>query len=70
MRPMLFRNVLNGEQFVCDDTRHVELIDGIEYLIVHRVGEHRVFKMRRDILKKDSSMIERRSQKIAKKPNK
>ena len=67
MRPMLFRNVLNGEQFVCDDTRHVELIDGIEYLIVHRVGEHRVFKMRRDILKKDSSMIERRSQKIAKK---
>ena len=67
MRPMLFRNVLNGEQFVCDDTRHVELIDCIEYLIVHRVGEHRVFKMRRDILKKDSSMIERRSQKIAKK---
>lgn len=67
MRPMLFRNVLNGEQFVCDDTRHVELIDGVEYLIVHRVGEHRVFKMRRDTLKKDPSMLDRRAQKIAKK---
>ena len=66
MKPMLFRNLLNGEQFVCDDIRHVELIDGVEYLIVHRIGEHRVFKMRKDSLKKDPEMMQRRAQKVSK----
>jgi hypothetical protein len=52
MKPMTFRNILNGERFVCDDVRTVEFIDGVEYLIVHKPNEHRVFKMRKDALEK------------------
>jgi hypothetical protein len=52
MKPMTFRNILNGERFVCDDVRTVEVIDGVEYLIVHKPNEHRVFKMRKDALEK------------------
>lgn len=49
---MTFKNRLNGERFVCDDVRAVEVIDGIEYLIVHRPNEHRIFKMRKDALER------------------
>lgn len=49
---MTFRNILNGERFICDDVRAVEVIEGVEYLIVHRPNEHRVFKMRKDALEK------------------
>jgi len=52
MKPMTFKNRLNGERFVCDDVRAVEVIDGIEYLIVHRPNEHRIFKMRKDALER------------------
>ena len=52
MKPVFFRNRLNGERFVCEDTRIVETIDGVEYLVVHRPNEQRVFKMRRDALEK------------------
>jgi len=52
MKPMIFKNRLNGERFVCDDVRAVEVIDGIEYLIVHRPNEHRIFKMRKDALER------------------
>jgi hypothetical protein len=52
MKPMTFKNILNGERFVCDDVRTVEVIDGVEYLIVHKPNEHRVFKMRKDALEK------------------
>ena len=52
MKPMTFKNRLNGERFVCDDVRAVEVIDGVEYLIVHRPNEHRIFKMRKDALER------------------
>lgn len=52
MKTVTLRNVLNGERFVCDDFRQVEVIDGVEYLIVHRPNEQRVFKMRKDALEK------------------
>ena len=52
MKPVTFRNRLNGERFVCEDTRAVEQIDGVEYLVVHRPDEQRSFKMRRDALEK------------------
>ncbi len=52
MKPQFFKNRLNGERFVCEDVRAVETIDGVEYLVVHRPNEQRVFKMRRDALEK------------------
>ena len=52
MKPMMFKNRVNGERFVCEDTRAVEQIDGVEYLVVHRPDEQRSFKMRRDALEK------------------
>lgn len=66
MKPMTFKNRLNGERFVCDDVRTVEVIDGVEYLIVHRPNEHRVFKMRRDALEKDTAIVKGKSQDFAK----
>ena len=52
MKPVIFKNRFNGEQFVCEDTRAVETIDGVEYLLVHRPNENRQFKMRRDALER------------------
>lgn len=52
MKSMTFKNRMNGERFVCDDVRTVEVIDGVEYLIVHRPNEHRMFKMRKDALER------------------
>jgi hypothetical protein len=57
MKSMTFKNILNGERFVCDDVRAVEVIDGIEYLIVHRPNEQRLFKMRKDALEKVKEKI-------------
>jgi hypothetical protein len=34
MKPVMFKNRVNGERFVCEDTRAVEQIDGVEYLTV------------------------------------
>jgi hypothetical protein len=52
MKPVFFKNRVNGERFVCENVRAVEHIDGVEYLTVHRPDEHRQFKMRRDALEK------------------
>ena len=49
---MTFKNRMNNESFVCDDVRAIEVIDGVEYLLVHRPNEHRMFKMRKDALEK------------------
>ncbi len=52
---------MNSEQFVCDDTRVTETIDGIEYILVHRPNEHRVFKMRRDALERINTPVTQRN---------
>ena len=66
MKPMTFKNRMNNERFVCDDVRTVEVIDGVEYLIVHRPNEHRVFKMRKDVLEKDTAIVKGKSRDFAK----
>ena len=53
IKPMTLKNRMNNERFVCDNIRDVEVIDGIEYLIVHRPNEQRTFKMRKDVLEKE-----------------
>ena len=57
MKPMTFKVLHTGERFICDDVRVVDVIDGVEYLVVHRPGEHRVFKMRKDVLVKDNTAV-------------
>ena len=59
MKSVTFKNRMNGERFICDDVRTVEVIDGVEYLIVHRPNEQRVFKMRRDVLEKVDTVSKR-----------
>ncbi len=61
MKPTIFKNRMNSEQFVCDDTRVTETIDGIEYILVHRPNEHRVFKMRRDALERINTPVTQRN---------
>ena len=53
MKPMTLKNRMNNERFVCDNVRNIEVIDGVEYLIVHRPNEQRTFKMRKDVLEKE-----------------
>jgi hypothetical protein len=57
MKPVFLKNRFNGERFVCEDTRAVEQIDGVEYLVVHRPNEQRMFKMRRDALEKVNGVV-------------
>ncbi len=66
MKPVLFKNRMNGERFVCDDVRVIETIEGVEYLLVHRPNEHRVFKMRKDALEKDTTVVKGISRNFAK----
>jgi hypothetical protein len=53
MKPMTLKNRMNNERFVCDNVRNIEVIDGVEYLIVRRPNEQRTFKMRKDVLEKE-----------------
>jgi hypothetical protein len=57
MKPVTFIVERSKERVICEDTRDVRVIDGVEYLTVHREDSHRSFLMRRDSLKK----IERKS---------
>jgi hypothetical protein len=61
MRVTLFKNLFNNEQFVCDDVRMTENIDGVEYIVVHRPNEHRPLKMRRDALEKINTPVTQRN---------
>ena len=48
---------MNNERFVCEDVRAVDVIDGVEYLVVHRPNEQRMFKMRKDALEKVNTPV-------------
>ena len=52
MKSMTFVNERNGEQVVCEDVRAVRVIDGVDYLVVHKKDNPRPFMMRKDALKK------------------
>jgi hypothetical protein len=66
MKSIIFKNRLNSERVICDNPYEIDVIDGVEYLIVHRINEQRLFKMRRDALVKDSTVIKESSQKSVK----
>jgi hypothetical protein len=52
MKATTFRNRFNGETVVCTDLKEVQVIDGVEYLLVSRTIQDRKFLMRRDALEK------------------
>lgn len=58
MKQVLFKNRMNSEKFVCDDLRVTELIEGVEYLYVHRPNENRLFKMRKDALERIGRVVD------------
>ncbi len=43
---------MNGERVVCENIRDVKVIDGVEYLTVHKQGNDRQFLMRREALER------------------
>jgi hypothetical protein len=47
MKPVIFENTRTRERVVCDDVRNIAVIEGEEYLAVHRVNEQRTFLIRR-----------------------
>jgi hypothetical protein len=47
-----FKNRFNGEIVVCKDLKEVQVIDGVEYLLVSRTTQDRKFLMRKDALEK------------------
>jgi hypothetical protein len=51
VKSIIFENPVNHEQFVCDNIREVQTIDGIEYLEVHKKDSDRKFLFRKDVLK-------------------
>jgi hypothetical protein len=52
MKTLTFENIWNKEKVECSDTdlKHPEVIEGVEYIRVNRVGNNRI--MRKDALKK------------------
>ena len=52
MKTVYFENVRNREQFYCKDTKDIQMIDGIEYLRVFRMGTQRDVLIKKDTLRK------------------
>ncbi len=59
MKPILFKVIVNNERVICDNVKDVRVIDGVEYLVVHRQDNARSFMMRRDALEKLGNVISR-----------
>ena len=52
MKTITLKNRFNGERVVCKDLKEVQLIDGIEYVLVSKTIQDRKFLMRKDALEK------------------
>ena len=52
MKTIYFENLRNREKFYCKDTKDIQLIDGIEYIRVFRLGTQRDCLVKKDTLKK------------------
>jgi hypothetical protein len=52
MKIITFKNKFNNERVVCHDTKAIQLIDEIEYLLVSKTVQDRKFLMRKDALER------------------
>ena len=51
-QPILLENPITKERWLCDNPKQIKIIEGIEYIPVHRQENTRTVLMRRDVLKK------------------
>ena len=61
MKAITFKNRMNNDKFICDDIRLKEIIDGVEYIYVHKIGETRNYLMRKDALEKINIPVTQRT---------
>ena len=52
MKTLYFENIRNREKFYCKDIKNTQMIDGVEYLRVFRMGTQRDCLVKKDSLKK------------------
>ena len=52
MKTFYFQNIRNREQFYCKNTKDIQLIDGVEYLRVFRLGTQREVLVKKESLQK------------------
>lgn len=52
MKIVYFENIRNKEKFYCRNTKDIQLIDGVEYLRVFRMGTQRDCLVKKDTLRK------------------
>jgi hypothetical protein len=54
MKSQTYKNIITGQIVICENSREIKTIDGVEYLTVTRPGDYqnRSFMIRRDSLKK------------------
>ena len=57
MKTITLKNKFNGERVVCNDLKQVQLIDGIEYLLVSKTIQDRKFLMRKDALERVNASV-------------
>jgi hypothetical protein len=51
-RPILFKNSLTNEEWICEDISNTKEIDGVIFIEVHKEHNQRRFWMRKDSLVK------------------
>jgi hypothetical protein len=56
-KPVVFENKITRERLICDNLRLERVVDGAEFLSVHRVNESRNFLIRKDALEKIDSNL-------------
>jgi hypothetical protein len=52
MKTIYFENLRNKEKFYCKNLKDIQLIDGVEYLRVFRLGTSRDCLVKKDSLRK------------------
>ncbi len=52
MKTIYFENIRNKEKFYCKDLKKTQMIDGIEYLRVFRMGTQHDCLVKKESLKK------------------
>jgi hypothetical protein len=52
MKTVTLKNKFNGEKVVCKDIKEIQVIDGIEYILVSKTIQDRKFLMRKDALER------------------
>lgn len=60
MKPVQFRNMINGHTVICANPGDVKIIEGVEYLTVTQPGHYnnRSFMIRRDSLRRIEKTID------------